>query len=150
MWGRWLLPENTFICLLQKCDFCLSCSFTFVFFWFFYHCTSRATCTSSVHHFRIGPKTSCPFICFVSFKKKARKLQWVIINFYYADIVFPFSQEAINAINVYSFLVQSYPDYPRTHKYLLSELNNTMAKDILIVWCSDPLLILHSILSGRT
>ena len=73
MWGRWLLPENTFICLLQKCDFCLSCSFTFVFFWFFYHCTSRATCTSSVHHFRIGPKTSCPFICFVSFKKKIQE-----------------------------------------------------------------------------
>ena len=70
------------------------------------------------------------FLFVFFFKKKSRKLQWVVINFYYADIVFPFSQEAINAINVYSFLVQSYPDYPRTYKYLLSELNNTMAKDI--------------------
>ena len=57
----------------------------------------------------------------------------MVINFYYVDIVFPFSQDAINAINVYSFLVQSYPDYPQTYKYLLSELNNSMAKDILIV-----------------
>ena len=57
--------KNIFIGLLQKCDHCLSCSFTFVFFWVFYHCSSRATCTSSVHQFRILLKTSCLFTCLV-------------------------------------------------------------------------------------